>query len=419
MIDDPHRFGDTFTKGPTMKNFAPATIVLLLALVFAVPVPAQRADRSAPPAKPAPVQAPAPATSEADNAAFEDAAKFIGGLPCESEPLRKLQETKEWKDYAAALDKAWGDLETKRLKPMRERAAAELADSRTATRTLFYPFGGPDFLTAFELYPDAETYVLLGLEFVGRLPDFRDATPGRASGYLRTLNGALWDFFNKSYFITRNMSAALAGDKVDGVLPVLSLFLKRTGNAILSIKRCEFLDSGEIMETNFFARPRRTVRPYGVKIEFLTAGGTKPRTLYYFSADLSDGVFAIKSKFYRFARALSFETTFIKSASYLMHYRFFSIIRELLLEKSQWVLEDDTGIPYKYFEPETWDNRLYGEYIKPIELFKGVEQDDLKKAFAEPGRAKILPYHLGYHWSTNKDSLLYFHKKAAAAPEIR
>jgi hypothetical protein len=62
---------------------------------------------------------------------------------------------------------------------------------------------------------------------------------------------------------------------------------------------------------------------------------------------------------------------------------------------------------------------LYGEYIKPIELFKGVEQDDLRKAYAEPGRVKILPYHLGYHWSSNKDALLYFHKKAAAAPEIR
>jgi hypothetical protein len=394
-------------------------MVLLLALVFAAPTPAQRADRPVPPAKPAQVQAPAPATPEADHAAFEDAAKFISGLPCASEPLRKLQETKEWKDYAAALDKAWGDLEMKRLKPMREWAAAELTDSQSATRTLFYPFGGPDFLTAFELYPAAETYVLLGLEFVGKLPDFRDAEPGRASGYLRTLSGALWDFFNKSYFITKNMNAALAGDKVDGVLPVLSLFLKRTGNAIVSIKRCEFLDTGEIMEMDFFARPHRIGRPDGVKIEFLTAGGTKPRTLYYFSVDLSDGAFPTTSKFYRFARALSFETTFIKSASYLMHYTFFSVIRGLLLEKNQWILEDDTGIPYKYFTPETWDSRLYGEYVKPIELFKGVEQDDLKKAYAETGRVKILPYHLGYHWSTNKDSLLYFHKKTAAAPEIR
>jgi hypothetical protein len=408
IIDDPYGSDDLFSKGSTMKNIAPGTIALLL--LFALAAPAQTA---------APVQAPASATSDADNLAFEEAARFISGLPCESEALRRLQEAKEWKEYAEAIGKAWNDLETKRLKPMREWAAAELTDSRAATRTLFYPFGGPDILTVFELYPDAETYILGGLEPVGKLPDFRTSAPLQAAAYLKTLNGALWDYFNKSYFITKAMSATLAVDKVDGVLPILALFLKRTGNVLVSIKRCEFLDSGEIVEMDFYARKRRAVRPYGVKIEFLPEGGTKPRTLYYFSADLSDGVFRPKSKFFRFANTLSFETTFIKSASYLMHYTFFFAIRNLLLDKSQWILEDDTGIPYRYFKPEIWEDKLYGEYSKPIELFHGVEQEDLKKAYAEPGKARVLPFHLGYHWSTNKDSLLYFHKKVAASPEIR
>jgi hypothetical protein len=408
-------------KGPTMKTIAPGMIILMLLPALAGSLPARPAGlQSQPAAKPAPVQAAASAASLADHLAFEDAARFVSGLPCESEALRKLQEAKEWTSYAERIDKAWSDLEAKRLKPMREWAASELGDSRAATRTLFYPFGGPDFLTAFELYPDAETYVLGGLEFVGRLPDFRGFTPAKAAGFLLTLNGALWDFFNKSYFVTKNMSATLAGDKIDGVLPILCLFLKRTGNVIVSVKRCEFLDTGELLELDFYARRRRAARPYGVKIEFLTADGIRPRTLYYFSADLSDGPFGPKSKFHRFVQALPFETTFIKSASYLMHYTFFSSIRGLLLDKSQWILEDDTGIPYRHFKPEIWEDRLYGEYSKPIELFHGVEQEDLKKAYAEPGKARVLPFHLGYHWSTNKDSLLYFHKESAAAgPEIR
>ncbi len=401
-----------------MKITALGTIILLLLLAPAGPVSARPAALQSPPAvKPL---APVPETSLADHPAFEDAARFISGLPCVSEALRLHQEGKEWKDYAERIGKAWNDLEAKRLKPMREWAASELGDSRAGTRTLFYPFGGPDFLTAFELYPDAETYVLGGLELVGKLPDFRAFTPAQAAGYLQMLNGAMWDFFNKSYFVTRNMSATLAGDKIDGVLPILCLFLKRTGNVLVSVKRCEFLDSGELLEMDFYARKRRAAPPYGVKIEFLTADGIRPRTLYYFSADLADGVFGPKSKFHRFVQALPFETAFIKSASYLMHYTFFSAIRGLLLDKSRWVLEDDTGIPYRYFKPEIWEDRLYGEYTKPIELFHGVEQQDLKKAYAEPGKARILPFHLGYHWSTNKDSLLYFHKKAAAAAaEIR
>ncbi len=415
-------------KGPTMKTIAQGTIILLIWLVLAGPVPARAAGLQSPPAaKPsattgsgAPAQAPAPETSQADNLAFEEAARFVSGLPCESESLRKLQEAKEWKSFAEAIDKAWNDLETRRLRPMRLWAAAELGDSRAATHMLFYPFGGPDILTAFLFYPDAETFVLGGLEPVGRLPDFRSFSPAQAAGYLQTLNGALWDFFNKSYFVTKNMKATLSGDKINGVLPILCLFLKRMGNDIVSVKRCEFLDSGELMEMDFYARKRRRAQPYGVRIDFLTPGGIRPRTLYYISADLSDGPFGPKAKLHRFVDSLPFETAFVKSASYLMHYSFFSSIRGLLLDKSRWILEDDTGIPYRYFKPEIWEERLFGEYTKPIELFHGVEQEDLKKAYAEPGKARVLPFHLGYHWSTNKDSLLYFHKKAAAAgPEIR
>ena len=401
-----------------MKKIAPGTIALLLLLV---PLPARPPARQTPPASKAaaPVQTPAPETSQADNLAFEEAARFVSGLPCESETLRRLQDTKEWKSYAEAIGKSWNDLEARRLKPMRAWAAAELGDSRAVTRTLFYPFGGPDFLNAFLLYPDAETFVLGGLEPVGRMPDFRTTRPAQAAAYLQTLNGALWDYFNKSYFITKNMNATLSGDKLDGVLPILCLFLKRTGNVIVSVKRCEFLDNGELMEMDFYARKRRRVQPYGVRIDFLTENGIRPRVLYYFSADLSDGPFNPKSKFHRFMASLPFETAFVKSASYLMHYSFFSSIRNLLLDKSSWILEDDTGIPYRYFPPEAWEARLYGEYTKPIELFRGVEQADLKKAYADPASVRALPFHLGYHWSTNKDSLLYFHKKPAAAPEIR
>jgi hypothetical protein len=373
-----------------------------------------------PAAKPAAeLQAPAAETSPADNLAFEEAARFVSGLPCESRALLRLQDAKVWKSYAEAIGKAWEDLETRRLKPMREWAAVELGGSRAETRMLFYPFGGPDFLTAFTLFPDVETFVLGGLEPVGKLPDFRGFKPSQAAAYLQTLNGALWDFLNKSYFVTRAMSAALSGDKVNGVLPILCLFLKRTGNDIVSIRRCEFKDDGGLWEMDFYARRRRTVQPYGVRIDFMPAGGIRPRTLYYFSADLSDGPFGPKSKFHRFVASLPFETAFVKSASYLMHYTFFSSIRGLLLEKSRWILEDDTGVPYKYFPPEAWEARLYGEYAKPIELFHGVEQEDLKKAYAAAAPVPALPFHLGYHWSSNKDSILYFHRKAAASPEIR
>jgi hypothetical protein len=264
------------------------------------------------------------------------------------------------------------------------------------------------------LFPEAETHILLGLEFVGRLPDFAAFSPERADGYTRNIGAALSDFFNKSYFITRNMNAAFGGDKVDGVLPVICLFLERTGNHILAVKRCEFLDTGEMLESDFIVPAKKQHRPYGAKVEFRTGADGPPKSVYYFSCDLVDDAFKLESALYKYLAAIPFETTYVKSASYLMHYKTFANIRNLILDQSRFVLEDDTGIPYRHFKPETWQARLYGEYIKPVKDFSGVEQMDLKAAYADPASdLRKLPFHLGYHWGTNKDSILYFLRRKA------
>lgn len=356
---------------------------------------------------------PAPQTLPVD-AAFDEIAKFISGIPCASEDLKALQETPEWKNFAAGLEKSWGELELKRLGSMRTWARAELAEAAAATRILFYPFGGPDFLTAFELFSDADSYVLLGLEFIGKLPEFTRDAPNEAKhieAYLGNLTAALADFFNKSYFITKNMNTTLARDKVDGVLPIICFFLKRTNNSISAVKRIEVMENGQLLEYDFALPRKRYVRPYGIKIEFFMNGTNRLRSLYYFSCDLSDEPFAKDKPFYLYADSLNFETTFVKSASYLLHYETFTNIRNIILGKSRFVLEDDTGIPYRSFKPAEWDAQLFGEYIKPVSDFKGVEQLDLEEAYKDPAKVKKLPFHLGYHWGTNKDSILYFKRK--------
>jgi len=393
-------------KGSTMKKTALAKLILILLFVFPYSLSgaAQASERAG---RVVPV-----------DAVYDDIAKFISGKPCTSESWKALQASTEWKNFAAGLEKSWAELEAKRLGPMKKWAQAELAEPNAVTNVLFYPFGGPDFLTAFLLFPNADTYVLLGLEFIGKLPEFDQASSGvlkHMEIYLANLNAALADFFNKSYFITKNMNATLTRDKVDGVLSVICFFLARTNNTILSIKRCEVMDKGEILDYEF-TLPRKILRrPYGVKIEFLADGTNRLRTVYYFSCDLEDKVFTKDSAFYLCLDRLIFETTFIKSGSYLLHYKEFSNIRNLVLTKSRFVLEDDTGIPLRYFPAKDWEAQLYGEYIEPVSDFRGVEQFDLKAAYEDTARVKKLSFHLGYHWGSNKDSVLYFKRKNGGA----
>jgi hypothetical protein len=92
----------------------------------------------------------------------------------------------------------------------------------------------------------------------------------------------------------------------------------------------------------------------------------------------------------------------------LLHYAFFSSFRDLILGKSKTILEDDTGIPYKYLPRDKWDVSLYGVYVKPVDDFSGVFQTDLQSAYKDSLRTKPkrLPFSLGYHWGTNQQNLI-------------
>jgi len=74
-----------------------------------------------------------------------------------------------------------------------------------------------------------------------------------------------------------------------------------------------------------------------------------------------------------------------------MHKPYFSTIRGTILAKSRVVVEEDSGIPYRYFD-QAWDVRLFGTYSEPIQLFKDWNQDDLKTAYSGTG---VLPLDFG------------------------
>ena len=395
-------------KSPAVALAALAVCVILTAAPGASALRQTAGQAVSPAAKPAPLPEPT----------LDEIAALLAGLPGDAPALKALRETPAWTRFAESMDKSWADLETKRLALLRAWAEKELFDARAWDELVFYPFGGPDFMTSFELFPAAETHVLLGLEFCGRLPR-PDAWKGKqAEAYWNSLAKSLADFFDKSYFITKHMDETLYG-QVEGVLPLVAVFLKRTGNTIIEVRRLEFDARGEAVESTYDTAKRST-RPYGIKIRFAAAGSGQAKTIIYVSCDLQNKAFGKETPFYLYLDKLAAPpvTTYLKSASYLLHYGEFSNMREMILAKSKFVVQDDTGIPYKVFKPAFWQVRLYGEYAKPIKDFSGVDQPDLQKAYEE-GKDVIpkLPFHLGYHWRDGRDALLLIEKRDVPLPE--
>ena len=342
---------------------------------------------------------------------FNDLASYVAGIAKAGSKFDTFQNLPYWVKYSKVIDSNWQKIDSTRLKKMVKWAAVDLKTPKANAKIIFYPFAGPDFMNVFTFFPEADTFYMLALEFCGNLPDVQKMKTKDINNYFDNVKISLSDIFDKSYFITYKMGSQL--QKVEGVLPIICFFMKRTGNDIVSISNVTINAYGKLVETPYKLHYKSTGQPYGIKIRFINPNYPTVKTVYYFSGDLSDAVFNPASKFYKYLNSITPNyVTYVKSASYLLAYPFFSNIRNIVLAKTKYLLQDDTGIPYKYIDPKIWNIKLYGKYVNPIADFKGMQmQPELKKAYADSTKIYPLPFNIGYHWRDKKDNLLYAEKK--------
>src|SRR5580700_1921675 len=180
----------------------------------------------------------------------------------------------------------------------------------------------------------------------------------------------------RSFFITRQMDQQFRGQVTDGLLvPILQL-LVRTGHTILGFRYVRLDEQGQVIDRTLDYHATTRYGNKGVQIEFRTDGDQSLHQLYYFSVNLADDRLAENKPFQTYVGGLRGATTMFKSTSYMLHRREFSLIRNLVLENSAEVLQDDSGIPFRWFDADRWRVQLYGDYERPYGSFKFMEQAD-------------------------------------------
>ncbi len=103
--------------------------------------------------------------------------------------------------------------------------------------------------------------------------------------------------------------------------------------------------------------------------------------------------------------------TYLKGASYLLHYASFSTIRNFILDNTQHVTQDDSGIAYRYFEKRgKWDYIFYGKYRRPLSLFPGCYQPELDSLYKQVG-SKDVGFGIGYNFKDQNSNLMIATKK--------
>jgi hypothetical protein len=333
-------------------------------------------------------------------------ARFLAGISADGVPLGGGDAARAWTEHASEFGKAWDELERRQLAPIREWAPQFLEASYDETAPLFYMFSGPDFLYAHAFFPRASTYILCGTEPIGPLPDVGKIPPAVLGSALTSLRKSLESVLSWSFFITKNMKTDLNQTQLNGTLPVLYVFLARAGCTIETVENVALDGAG-----NFVAAANATTP--GVKIVFRSTDGSE-QTLYYFSTDLSDDGIAARPGFIRFCEAQGRGSALLKAASYLLHQQNFGRVREFLLSHSSIIVQDDSGIPHRFFAPEKWTLRYCGHYVGAISAFKEFPQPDLAQAFATTMPAP-LPFAFGYQWQPNRSSLVIARPRVPSA----
>ena len=337
------------------------------------------------------------------NNKLNDIALFIAGLNVsDSSKLSKLTNNPEWKKYQTNIDTNWAKLEKRRMSKIKEWSIKEMADINKSSKTIFYPFSGADFIHVYNFFPDAEKYILIGLEHPGTIPEFKSNVK---SDYLKlyfySISRSIEDLLRMSFFRTSDMSYDMNNKYVTGTLPIMMLFMARSHNEIISIKPITLNTKGEIVYLD-------SIKIYkgkdnynkGIEIKFKDSETKTLKTVIYLCADISDKGLKLNNTFNQFLSNLDFNvTTYIKSASYLMHFGDFNTTMNVILTHTKYLLQDDSGVPMRFLKSDYWDIKYYGKYEKPIDSFKKFYQPELKTAF---DNANQISFKVGYGYISHQ-----------------
>ncbi len=334
-------------------------------------------------------------TTEASD--LDDTARFLAGKGVAwTSTLADQSHTEAYTDYAAQIASGWKQFQAPNLERMRTWSKSHVPARYS---TVFYPFGGPDIGNALALFPDADSYVMFGLEAPGAIPDLHALDGPAISAGLNELKASLSTIFQVNYFFTKAMEKKLGKGSFNSVSGLLLFFLARSDCEVTKARLVAIRDGAVVQGTAGIP---------GVEITFRRNGG-KDQTIRYFMVNVADASLAKSSRgFVPYLESQHF-VTMIKSASYLMHKDKepirFDQIRSLILSRSDFVVQDDSAVPLRLFARDTWKLQFHGRYEAPTQEFVKHLQKDLKVEFQRNSTGK-LPFSYGYAYRQGESNLM-------------
>ena len=331
----------------------------------------------------------APATAGAHTP--NETARLLAGLSTDAFAADKARAALA-APYAKDIDKKWASYWKAIGTPMVAWAKDHLA--QTAGETLFYPFAGPDFPTAAQLYPGAGRYVLVALQTGGRVPALDTMSEKKLGSFLAIFKRGFADFTRRGFFRTDDLKADTGKERtLEGITPVLMAFAARMGFAVDSVSPIRIAADGRDVELH--PGPKDDVATWDSVRLGLTAADGRKVTLDYVFLDLSDDYLKKHDNAKTWLGAMCGHKVFTKAASHLLQKPFFAVMRDLLMAHAPVVVQDETGLDYKDLK-KAFAVTLYGRFERAHTLWTEGVQRELATAYKEKKDVPKLPFRFGY-----------------------
>lgn len=336
---------------------------------------------------------------------YNSVAKILAGkVPDDTTFLTQIIKSPKFEYHKSSFENIWNEhiLELNKV-------TSWSADNLNNEDTVFYPFGGPDFNYLDAVFPNCKFSVLIGLEKAGKIPFSDSLSIANYDKILDMVTKTIVTNVGFSFFRTKSMKVDLAG-YLEGTLPIIMMFMSRHDMDIVNVNPIVINDQGKFeypTPDEEWAYSMEKDFQNSFEVIYKKSGEETYRKLIYLSMDVSDDEINEETFSLMMQNYFKDQTTFLKAASYLLDRPQFLKIKQLILDNSNKIVTGPSGMQFRDFD-DSWDIKLYGNYIGPIRLFYDRQQPELKEAYKNGNPEKI---DFLFDYTTGSPSLFVATKK--------
>ena len=287
---------------------------------------------------------------------------------------------------------------------------------KTVPRTVVYPFGGGDLISALVAFPDATEITTISLELAGDPRRLRTLSPDaveRSLGMLRAeIGGLLSVGSNTSENLSNQQLSDLPGQVTSFLLGLVAGGYEPVAMRYFTLDEAgavHYLDQAEIDELDQkgqktrakslkhdWKSPNFSAAFANVEIQYRRPGETELRVHRHIGWNLGDPYLRKHPALIRHLEAKGTVTMLTKGASYLLWRGDFSLIRNYMLDHLAWMLSDSTGIPPQFARRAGMVQVTYGHYDGAFLEGTDVRHDDAFIELWKSQKIRRLPFRFGY-----------------------